>query len=220
MRLKYTVDIVFCIDGTASMSTLKDIKGQAVHLYQDTRYYFEKMAKPVEQIRARIILFRDFLSDGNHALMETDFFHLPEETSDFDRILNNIEVFGGGDDEEDGLEALGLAIQSKWNRQGMRKRHIIVLWTDAAPHELGFGSKGVNYPKKMAGSFDELTKWWMDEDMISQTGKRLLLFTPNKSWWNKISHEWNNVLCSETEEHAVISETDYNDIISLIAYSL
>ncbi len=42
---------------------------------------------------------------------------------------------------EDGLEALGYAMKSDWNNDGMKKRHVIVLWTDANTHPIGYGKK-------------------------------------------------------------------------------
>ena len=217
----FAVDIAFCIDGTGSMSTLKAIKGQAVHLYQDIRYQYEKMGKNIEQIRARIILFRDFLADGNDALMETDFFVLPDETSEFDRIMNDLEARGGGDYADDGLEALGIAIRSKWNNSKVgRKRHIIILWTDSDPHELGFGREGIQYPKEMARNFDELTQWWMNKDMIDQAGKRLLLFAPSGLLWREVDEKWNNVLWYQVDRDNGIKDIDYDTIVKAIVASI
>ena len=78
-------------------------------------------------------------------------------------------AFGGGDDPEDGLEALAYAIRSKWNTEGLKKRQLIVVWSDAPAHELGFGKSAENYPKKMAKDFNELTQWWGDKDNTGYT---------------------------------------------------
>ena len=55
-------------------------------------------------------------------MLATDFFTLPEDAEKFAASVRGLEAVGGGDDEEDALEALGFAIRSKWSlSEGGRK---------------------------------------------------------------------------------------------------
>lgn len=191
----YSLEIVFCIDGTKSMSPVIDIiKSQAVNLYRDIRFQMEKQGRTISAIRTRIVLFRDYHFDDLDAMVTTRFYELPGETSTFVAAINNLEAKGGGDDPESGLEALGIAIHSDWmlNSAG-RKRQLIFVWSDADTHPLGHGKENRIYPNDMANDFNELTEWWFDEKIINQISKRLVLFTPQTSWWYEISYSWDCV---------------------------
>ena len=142
-------------------------------------------------------------------MLVTDFFDLPLQTSAFDMALKSISTFDGDNDAEDGLEALAYAIKSDWYRETNNKRQIIILWSHKIPHDLGFGREVERYPKGMALNFEELTQWWNDENLMDQSAKRLILFTPYRAWWKTISDRWNNVICfpiSEGDELMNISD--------------
>ena len=72
-------------------------------------------------------------------MLTTRFFNLPEEADLLKNLIGQITAMGGGDDPEDGLEALAFAMRSDWDKEGMKKRHVIVVWSDAATHPLGYG---------------------------------------------------------------------------------
>ena len=151
---KYNVDMVFCIDATASMRpVINTVKNNALNFYHDVTAAMERKGKHINEMRIRVIAFRDYLADGDSAMMTTDFFRLPEQSKDFERCVKSIHAKGGGDTPEDGLEALGYAIKSKWTPGGDKRRNIIVVWTDASTHKLGYGKKSPCYPSGMAESF-------------------------------------------------------------------
>ena len=148
---------------------------------------------------------------------------MPEQTEDFEKCVRSISAFGGGDYPEDGLEALGYAIKSKWNEDGIKRRQVIVVWTDADTHELGYGKSAANYPEKMAKNFDELTAWWGDRQnkgFINQNAKRLLLFTPNQPFWSTISDTWDNVIHFPSVAGQGLEEFDYAQIIDSISNTI
>ena len=223
-RLTFNVDIVFCIDATESMDPILDsVKDNAIHFYQDFQQVMEQKRKRVNQVRVRIIAFRDYKADGRHAMLVTDFFTLPEQSSDLEVCIRSIEAKGGGDDPEDGLEALAYAIKSDWNRESRKKRHVIVLWSDEGTHELGFGKTSPFYPNGMAANFEELTQWWgsryapgeMDED-----AKRLILFAPDKESWTSIVANWNNTIHYKSEAGSGLEDIDYRQILDAISNSI
>ena len=223
-KVTYNVDMVFCIDATGSMGgVIEMVKNKALNLYNDVTQRMAAKSKIIDKLRVRIVAFRDYLADGNNAMLVTDFFTLPEQGADFERCIRSIEADGGGDDPEDGLEALGYAIRSKWNTEGMKKRQVIVVWTDATTHDLGYAKSAPNYPSKMAANFSELTAWWGDKQnggYIDQRAKRLLLFAPEGPMWNTISDTWDNVIHFPSAAGKGLGEFDYGQIIEAIANTI
>lgn len=223
-KLTYNVDLVFCIDATASMGGLiNTVKQNAINLYQDIMETMAQKHKVINKIRVRVIAFRDYIYDKEEAMLSTRFFNLPEEAEKLKDIIGQIAAKGGGDDPEDGLEALAFAMRSDWQQEGVKKRHVIVAWSDAATHPLGFGSNAPNYPVEMAKSFGELTAWWGSAQCpgyMDNKAKRLLLFAPDKEGWKTISDTWNNVIHFPSEAGKGLQNVDYRTIIDAIANTI
>lgn len=223
-KITYNVDMVFCIDATGSMRNIINmVKNNALNFYNDVVESMDKKGKSINKLRIRLVIFRDYVADGEDAMLVSDFFELPIQSKDFELCIKSVEAFGGGDDPEDGLEALGYAIRSKWDTEGMKKRHVIVVWTDANTHALGFGKSAGNYPKNMAKDFNELTAWWGDcqnKGYIDQNAKRLLLFAPDEPYWNTISNTWDNVIHFPSAAGEGLNEFDYKQIIDSISNTI
>ncbi|HNW87316.1 MAG TPA: vWA domain-containing protein [Candidatus Limiplasma sp.] len=222
-QLTYHVDMVFCIDATGSMRHVLDfVKRNALNLYQDVAGAMEKKRKTVSQMRIRVIAFRDYVADGEQAMMASDFFVLPQQAQQFYDCVNGITAKGGGDIPEDGLEALAYAIRSDWTREGVKKRHIIVVWSDAPTHELGYGKIAPWYPEGMAEDFDELSLWWEDEQLggaMDEGAKRLLIFAPDAPEWNRISSEWSQVVHVQTVSEG-LAELEYQQVIDAVCNTI
>ena len=223
-KLTYNVDMVFCIDCTMSMEyILNVVKTNALNFYEDVTKKMEEKHKHISQLRVRVVAFRDYLADGKDAMLVTDFFRLPEQAEDFERCVRSLQADGGGDDPEDGLEALAYAIKSKWDTEGMKKRQVIVVWTDDATHPLGFGRASEYYPNGMAADLNELTAWWgsaQQKGFIDNNAKRLLLFAPDVPDWNVISRNWENVLHFPSTAGEGLSEYEYEQIIDTISNTI
>ena len=196
LERKIAIDVVFCVDATESVtdsvapgcSVLDLAKKKIISIYEDLSNAREKKGKSgILQFRVRLIAFRDYLADGERAMLVSDFFQLPQQSAEFEACVNSIHADGGGDVPEDGLEALAYAIRSNWTTEGTFRRHIIVLWTDAAPHALGFGKDAQHYPKGMASDIEVLTEWWY---AMGNREKRLVLFAPDESYWQYICDNW------------------------------
>lgn len=233
-RLRYHVDIVFCIDCTESMDNILDIvKGRALHFYEDVQEMMASKNREISQLRLRVVAFRDYLAyarerasgaHSNQPMLVTDFFRLPDEAGKFEISVKSLQPVGGGDDPEDGLEALAYAIRSDWDLQGHKSRHVIVLWTDAEPHLLGTGRAAPGYPKGMANDLGELTQWWgdgqMEGYMPDQDAKRLILYAPDAGAWSYISENWDQVIHYPSEAGKGLREYDYKHILACIAQSI
>lgn len=222
---KYNVDIVMCIDATGSMGPLiKMVKANAISFYNDFTTRLAEKDKNVNEVRVKVIAFRDYLADGEKAMLMSDFFRLPDQTAEFEALVNSIEPMGGGDDPEDGLEALAYAIKSKWNNSEGKKRHVIVLWTDDAAHELGFGRSASNYPARMAKDFNELSEWWgvgqSSNSVMDRKSKRLLIYAPPKESWTTIASTWDNVLLFPSAAGQGLDDKTFSEILDAICGSV
>ena len=222
-QLTYHVDMVFCIDATGSMRHVLDfVKRNALGLYQDIVGAMEKKRKVISQLRVRVIAFRDYVADGEAAMMSSDFFTLPQQAQSFYDCVNGIEARGGGDIPEDGLEALGYAIRSDWTREGVKKRHLIVMWSDAPTHPLGHSRIAPWYPDGMARNFEELSLWWEDEQLgggMDESAKRLLLFAPDAPEWNRVSSEWSQVIHVQTVSEGLM-ELEYQQVLDAVCNTI
>lgn len=226
--MDYTVDMVFCIDATGSMEDFSGsqnkiinmVKQNAVNFYSDFNRVMTEQKKKVRQLRVRVVAFRDYIADAEHAMMVTDFFHLPQQAAEFEACINSIHADGGGDIPEDGLEALAYAIKSDWTKEGAKKRQVIVVWTDAGTHDIGYGSSSRFYPNGMPKSLGELNDWWDDPTLVKQEEKRLVLFAPQESHWNYIADNWNLVWHIPSVAGNGLAEQHYSQILNLIACSV
>ena len=220
-RTSYNVDIVMVIDCTGSMGPMIElVKNKALSFYSDFSDFMQRADKEFDQLRVRVIAFRDYLADGANAMAGTPFFTLPAQAEEFERVLRSIEPDGGGDEPEDGLEALAFAIRSNWENEAEKHRHVIVVWTDDGTHELGYGRESQYYPKdpgKMPSNFNELTRMW-DEDM-DYSAKRLLIFAPEKDYWTTVAEYWDNVLMFPSEAGKGLDKVTYDEILTTLVKS-
>lgn len=234
LRLNFCVDIVFCVDCTESMDNILNIiKERALSFYGDLTNNMWAKQKKIDQLRVRVVAFRDYLAcdeerkkgyKGHDPMLVTDFFLLPEEGKKLEVAVRSLQPVGGGDQPEDGLEALAYAIRSDWQTSSdMKHRQVIVLWTDAPPHKIGTGSTASLYPKGMAANIAELTKWWGNAQMkgyMNQDAKRLILFAPDEGDWNFVSEQWDKVVHFPSRAGDGLSKLDYETILSCIAQSI
>ncbi len=224
-RLEYNVDIVFCIDATGSMGPLLDmVKENALTFYRDLMNEMSQKGKNIDRIRARIVAFRDYMADGKNAMLTTDFYDLREESDRFDAVIRSLHPEGGGDEPEDALEALAYAIKSKWTRGGDKRRHLIIVWSDASTHPIGYSAAAMNYPRKMVKTFDELTNMW-DGDaksggLMDSNAKRLLIFAPEAEYWTDIAETWDNVIHFPSEAGSGLDRLSYREILAQIINSI
>lgn len=224
--MDYTVDMVFCIDATGSMENttgtqkciINMVKENALSFYDDFSKLMGAKSKRVRQLRIRIVAFRDYVEDGEDAMLVTDFFLLPQQTKEFEDCINSISAFGGGDIPEDGLEALAYAIRSDWTQEGAKKRQVIVVWTDAGTHELGFGKRSKHYPKGMPENMAQLGEWW--DEYMHPNYKRLLIFAPDQPGWNYIADKWDNVIHFPSVAGNGLAERSYEDILNVLVNSI
>jgi len=220
--LSYAVDIVFCIDVTGSMQPIIDaVKANALRFYDDVQTNLTDKGKNVDQLRVRVLAFRDFAADGSAAMQESPFFALPTERGGFSDFVNSLIAEGGGDAPESGLEAVALALNSPWTTTGDRRRQVIVVWTDAPAQALDASSLPADLAARVPADFSALTDLWENEQgPMGSSSKRLILFAPDGPGWSDISAVWENVVHNPSQAGGGLSEVDYGTIIDSIGNSV
>jgi hypothetical protein len=221
-QILYTVDIVLCIDATGSMSSIiNSVKAGALRFYDDLTAKMQSKDKVIDVMRVRVIAFRDYYDNSNGAMIESPFFTLPHEQDEFKRLVSKIEASGGGDEPENGLEAVSLAIKSDWSKIGDKRRQVIVVWTDASAHPLEKGDKPHNYPTDIPSNFDELTDIYeANQGYMNKNAKRIVLFAPEAYPWTEMGTNWNQAILYPSKAGDGLSEMDYGSILDLIAHSV
>ncbi|OIJ85895.1 hypothetical protein BIV25_42370 [Streptomyces sp. MUSC 14] len=225
-NLQYAVDIVLCVDATGSMfPVLDNVKSSALQFHDRLNDVMAKKGKAISQLRLKVIAFRDFGDDASNAIQQTGFLRLPEQGRDFEEFVRGIDASGGGDIPESGLEALALAINSPWEQGLDRRRHVIVMFTDAPAHALGTHASVQSYPADIPRSLDELFEQWgyarSQTAVMEQSAKRLVLFAPDQApWSDPIAEEWDLTLHFASKAGQGLEEFEMDEIIETIANSL
>ena len=220
--LTYAVDIAFCIDVTGSMSPILDaVKANALRFYSDVQTNLTAKGKNIDELRVRVVAFRDIVADGDAALQESPFFELPSEQAGFSAFVNGLVPEGGGDAPESGLEAVALAMTSPWTTRGDRRRQVIVVWTDQPAHPLDSTAVPPAFKARVPADFSAMTDLWEDaQGPLGSSSKRLILFAPDGPGWSDISGVWENVVHHPSQAGGGLSDVDYGTIIDSIGNSV
>ncbi|MCK9904175.1 hypothetical protein CC117_30235 [Parafrankia colletiae] len=226
-NLQYAVDIVMCIDVTGSMGPVIDrVKENALSFHAHLDAAMGRKGKSTSQLRIKVIAFRDFGYNTQDAIQESEFYVLPDESAGFERFVKGLVATGGGDEPESALEALALALQSSWERGMDRRRHVVVMFTDASAHPLGSPSAvaAPSYPQHIARNLEELSEQWgyatSQSAVMENSAKRLVLFAPERPPWPDLAEEWNWTIYFPSRAGAGLEEYELDEIVDTIAHSL
>lgn len=209
-RVNFHHDFVVCIEATSN------VKPYASQLHNTLKKYFERFLEcvaendyPLGELRIKFILFRDFAC-CTEPIFETDFFNIyaSEDFSLVDEFIEKIE-FKDGYGYCNALEAIALALQSKWTTLEGYRRYTILVFSNGQVRPLGGNQKLLSkYPKDMPGNFEELSSIWQDCTYLP--GRKcgfLTAFVPNIEPWRKMM-EWNYYWPAFTENMG----TDFSDV--------
>ncbi len=219
----YAADVVFCIDATYSMhDVIEEVKRMASGFSAKVSEALEESGREVEVLRVKVIVFRDFSVDTD-AMLISPFYTLPDENAQFQAFVDDIQPLGGGDEPENALEALAEAMNSEWTHEGKKRRHIIVMFTDASAIPLEDSAKDhPQYPANVPANLKGLQDWWeggTPNGDLEEKSKRLILFVPEAEPWTMV-RTWN-----QTEYGAPVqagkgcAEATMEAILALIAKS-
>lgn len=222
---KRNIDVVFCIDGTGSMHPcLESVKSNARRFHLEFVSAMTDLGSEIDSMRVKVIVFRDYEFDGKEAMIESPFFELPDDDSEFSEFLAKITANGGGDAPENGLEALYLAMKSNFTT-GPNDRQVIVLFSDADAVDLKNPTriKNSTYPEDMV-DYDGLQVAWMciSQDSsfkLRERNKRLVMFAPKGTQYENMSAQFNRSIYEPVSMADGLKDIDFKDIIKIIAAS-
>lgn len=200
MNMKYNIDLVFCIDNASYLNSrdLNHIKGLVKSFPLMMNDFLTKIGTtdyyPIT-IRTKIITFTNYKVRHNEAILTRGFFEPLKQPTEYAQMIDSIQIVDT--DQElncDGLEAFAYGIHTNWTArdQSIKCRHILCIISGRVTNGLGDNSDYRGYPEYMPKSFTTLQSWW--DDNIDINVKRLLLLTPDKSWWRHIAETWDNLL--------------------------
>jgi hypothetical protein len=219
----YAVDIVFVIDTTGSMrSIIEDVKHAAMNFHDDLAMVMNQKEKSIGNLRVRVVAYRDYLDNPSDALRESPFFSLPTQRAEFDNFVRSLAPAGGGDEPESGLEGLAAAFLSDWERGMDKRRHLVVLFTDASAHPIEHSaSRGLlppTFPNSMSGLYD---LWEAGQGGgMEHAAKRLLMYAPDAYPWNELSDMWSNTLHFPSKAGKGLEDFTFAEILNQIASSV
>ena len=221
-NINYNIDIVMCIDATGSMTPVIDmVKSTASGFHGRLSTALDAKEKKVNQLRVRVVIFRDILADGlAEAIVTSEFMTLPAENDKFKDFVSNIQAKGGGDEPESGFEALATAINSDWTKEGDKRRHLVVLWTDASAYKLEDVPAGrSDYPSGMPKNFEEFVNMW-DGQIMDPATKRMIVFAPDTYPWRDIAENCESVFMIPSQAGKGLADVHYDAVLSNIVNSI
>ena len=212
--MSFHIDIVICLDVSGDMAAYIDkTRGTIKFLPEGLVEYMEMEGKSVDKLRVKFITFSDFATEGADAIHETKFFDYFEQKEEAFAFIDGVQPKGGGDKAENALEALALAIKSDWTTEGKRRRHVIIMITNAPAHSLQYRSDCEGYPEGMPKDLAELGDWWEDVDRWYQP--ILITFAPNVSPWTYMEG-WSRYWFTPDYVDKGFSEFEIADIFSMV----
>ncbi len=220
---EYFVDIVMCIDATGSMAPIiEEVKSNAVSFYQRFIDSMEENDKEVAQLRIKVIRFRDYGCD-DEPMDESDFFTLPDQNDAFKNFVNATVAKGGGDGPENALEAIALALKSDWTTGGSKRRHAVLVFSDAPALPLGARTSSSSYPSGLPANLAQLGAWWEGTDQTlgstyQAKAGRLVAFVPNAEPWTDLQ-AWNRYWPAFSPAGTGLPDVDIQSAIDLMVGS-
>ena len=220
---KRNIDVVFCIDGTGSMSPcIEGVKRNARKFHRDFVGEMTRQGSEIDSLRIKVIVFRDYKNEGSDAIRESVFFELPADNADFDAFMAGITAHGGGDSPENGMEALYRAMCSDFTT-GAKDRQVIVLFSDADALDLQERSDCEGYPDDMVDE-DEFIETWacvgQDETLkLREKNKRLIFFAPAGSKYQSMQSRLNRSIFEPVNMSDGLGDIDFSEILKIIAAS-
>lgn len=184
---KFFVDVVMCIDKTGSMHYIFDeIKGGLEEFCSSMSAASLELGRAITQLRIKVIVFGDYKYDDD-PMSESEFFTMPEDLEALRAFLGGVNLGGGGDIEEDALEALSLALRSDFS-DGARRRHIVMMFSDSPAHKLSTNAHCPAYPNDMPSDIWQLKNRWEGKDpsfsgSYHARSGRLVAFVPECEPW-------------------------------------
>jgi hypothetical protein len=230
---RYPIDVVFVVDGTESMTPLLErVKMRILTLDGEIEKELRGSNRVLDSLRARLIVFRDLYDDPETAFEMTKFFDLPAQREEFENTVKVVEAFGGDDAPESGLEAVFLAMRSPWRNepQDLKRRHIVMLFTDQDAHELGATIPPSYAQPPHPRTMSDLKKLWGPRTrggLMNDRARRMVLFAPEEvktredsasTWWNEM-RGWESVWIERRNDEGLI-DLNWDEVVKALVATI
>ncbi len=107
---------------------------------------------------------------------------------------------------------------------GDRRRHVIVVWSDAQPHPLerGQDSAPATVKDRICKNLDLLTDMWESGQScgMERSARRLVMYTPDSVGWTEISDSWSQVVHFTSQAGKGLREFEMDTILDALANSI
>ena len=132
---QYSISIRHVFDATGSMGPIINTVKSGVLAFPDQlSKALAAKGKVVGKLMIGVDVFRDVYCDGADSFVSSRFFDMATERAELQKFLDGVQARGGGDEPENGLEGLTLALNATWPSEGGKQRHVIVVSSDAPAH--------------------------------------------------------------------------------------
>lgn len=222
------IELIFCMDATGSMVKFWERFVEAVPtLYPTLEENFGGLNGIV--LNVKIIAFKDYTCDPD-PMTESQFFTLPEEEGELITFLKSMDIEGGGDIPENGLEALVFAMRAFQERaenaktiypnsekvQYHRAKRVMIMLTDAAPHPLQDIGWSTFYPTElMPADMQGFYDMWYELDGMYGRIKLYLVAPLNAPYWDDLKEYSTD--CFDSQE-AGLQDFNVEEIAKILAY--
>lgn len=224
------VDIVFCIDGSKSMAGGFDsLPTMIENFVGEMRSHFIELGIDVGQVRAKLIVFREYGVD--EVPMEiSNWLELPDGEDILADKLRSIVLSGRPDTPKNGLEALFYAMKSDFV-ESPNDRQIIVMVTGSDALDMEARVTSPNYPADM-GNLPDLFDMWMGTsfDMwmgtssntdlkLGRYNKRLVMFAPTGSMYEDLVSVLDGAIFRPVAPGEGLADIDFDIVFKIMSAS-
>ncbi len=234
------VRLLFVIDSTGSMDDFSImIKGFLKNAHQKIVGALGDAGRDVDQMEVQLCTFRDFFEESKEeAFHMSKVYNLLTEKEAFDKEVDSLKWYGGGDDPESSVEALYMAIKhsEKLETDDLKKRFIICMFTDNPSHSFeeienrGGLEKYPDYPLDQlpASLVEFFNEYHSSQGGIFEKGIgvglkdiRLNLFCPENASPFDAEHigGWANVTSISIRENGALDDVTEKTLLATIAAS-
>lgn len=201
---EFNIDIVYVIDASNGGAISKNIKNQIAAFAEKLDEVRNKCNYIFDcRMREKLLFFGDFATDGDKAILETEFFDSATQKAELLARLDD-KSFGmkKSTGARNGMEALFAAMNSDWFKidwsEGIYGRHVIVFVSDEYPLFLQERRGAPAYcGDDFPGDYAELLNVWNDagspESIVPLSEfRRLILCIPEG--YDEYKHSWEEVM--------------------------
>ena len=225
---KCMADLLIVMDATSSTQNyINQFKKHALSMYDEIINSLKDRGRVVDEIRVKVVVFRDLYVDQEKALEESPIFTLPRDAEEYKEFLKGVKSAGGGSLAECGLEALAYGLSNmQWNKTGNKRRQICLFYSDDESHPFEKAQKGkdIYYPSGMPESLDEFSDWVESkQSKLARNGFslkdfRCFIFAPNVYPYNELV-KWTGVALIEQEKGNGLKNLQFKAVTDAIGAS-